>query len=603
MAQHGSAPISSSLYMTKRAKLSDALSKFTNCGTVAIGSGDQGDGFLGSSYPSQEPIPQYSSEDRDARKALVEVALRRMRISPLEGDDDESSSIPYNPVEEGIKYFSRQNELRNIKNHLDIDAAVSAPHVRHPPLLGNLDDMFSLIDMDNRSYATSVMSRRIPIGPNGTEGYVGPLTYNDIAVLLILAQKLQDTNAFDNNLEMNIEMSSSMWKQTGKVSNVVAPQVIMSLFEGRSAQCTMCGLRFSSNEVRHRHALLHDDKRRDVLWSAVDEWVANPDSTNFMRGGQRELFTLQRMHALLLSVEDSQSVNIQWLRGLLLPRKALVSTKSDAPMDTDSGDIDESPDEMDTGHVKIDGNHCLWSWGTMTDCSEFPPPMAQQVAIGAIGVACSMSFLIETSHKACFNISRFMDETPFVAHFSDITRMTCALCYDPLDVVFSVRYNSLVYSDTVCFKIDKRYMDKGFQDEQVNCRMLLATKGLGSSNDLFMVMRKLAGITLLKSDLRSPLDTACTDWSLNHDVSILEDKGIIPYSRTVVPPKDRLIEQLFNNWLGPFSTPGSNFNAPNSLMYTHRACMRFIINAHVRRANELLVGNPASKYIRPLKVV
>ncbi|ORM42062.1 uncharacterized protein BXIN_0932 [Babesia sp. Xinjiang] len=603
MSLQGCAPLSSSLYMTKRAKLSDSLIKNRGRNDSTVPTNVRGDITYASNRFRLSASVAPKSEDFELRRALVELALRKLKLSPLDPDGDEHRPSSRDGLDEGLKYLSHQRCLRDVKNRIDVERMISGPKIRSTAVMGRLDDIYALLDPESPRKAKSIMSKRVATGTHGIETSVGPLSANEVAHLLLLAQKLQDTSLLDDTLERNIEMSANVWKQTGKVSNVVGTAVVMGLYEGKLAQCPTCGLRFSTHDARYRHATSHDGGRREVLWSTMDEWVTKPVPRSTVRIGQKAVVTVQSLTEMLKHIDETASGNIKWLASVIFSKREAISANTDVVMDSEPSAEHQKESESDFTGGSNDALRLLWSWGTMTDCTDPPMMSIKNKGPGIIGVDCDLHLLMETWHKAGFNISRFTENIPFPLNYADLTRKTCAICYETLSTEFNITYNCSVYSDAVCFKIDSKYLRKAFQDEHVSCRMLLGTTGLGDTTNAFLVLRKLAGITLLKSALRSRRRLEFADWSFKGDVAIIEDKNVIPERKGLWTDSHKLMEELVNNWKGPFCVHGDAKGVPNGLMYGHRQCMRFVINAHVRRANELLVDVPFPQGMVSLKLV
>ncbi|GIX62327.1 SMART RPR domain at NH2 terminus, SMART AZnF_C2H2 [Babesia caballi] len=603
MARHGGAPISSSLYMTKRARLAKALTKDKESGDVGITLKELGElSCLMDSLAAPDMV-ETTSDDREVHRGLVELAVRRMNLLPLDMDVDESHVSAPDGLDDGVKFLSRQRCVASVATPPDVAPLIPGPSQGGTPLTGRLYDIVSMLDAERPRRSKGVLSKRVATGANGVEALVGPLSANEVAQLLLLAQKLQDTNRMDDTLEKHIEMSANVWKQTGKVPNVVATAVVVGLYEGKPSQCATCGMRFSSIDAKQVHTLSHDTARSEVLWSTIDEWVAAPDVPSAVRSTEKAMMTVQGMGRIFGGTEEPVSPNLQWLREVLFPRAGVASAAADLDMDSDhaEGRLDEALGE--TAGALNERVRSLWSWGTMEDCKGVTAGETQGRGAGTIGVESDKFILLETCHKVGTNVARMSHKVPFPAGFANLTRRNCVVCCDYLRVEFSITYDCFVYCDSVCFKLDSGYIKRAFQDEQVSCKLLLATNGLRDMEDPFLVLRKMAAITLLKSNLHSKRDAGFTDWSFRRERAIVGDQTLLPERNTMCPDRHQLAVDLARRWQGPFDISGCGSGSTNGLMYAHTGCLGYVFNAHTRRAKELSGSSSCAQQIASLKLV
>ncbi|GBE62644.1 Inner membrane [Babesia ovata] len=602
MALHGFAPISSSLYLTKRARLSDALVKDREINEQGVAANDVTDlSYSSNRMQTKSGVPP-TSDDYELHRGLVELARRRLKFASFDTYSDDTRATACDGLEEGINFLSQQRCISEVSAQMDAGRYFPESQRKSAPLIGRINDIASIVNLDGSARGKSVLSKRVAAGADSIETLIGPLSANEVAHLLLLAQKLKETNQIDDTLERNIEMSSNMWKQTGKVPNVVATAVVASLYEGKAYQCATCGIRFSTYDARSRHSLSHEEVRRDLLWSTLDEWISTPHLPSSVRSGQKVMMTLKGISSALLNDSLSVSSNLKWLCEALFWRVGAEKTTKDVEMESDAP-IDKT-DEISgsSKQSQDDSMQSLWSWGTMKDCRGTPIANTDGRSVGTIGVESDVHILLETCHKVKFNVSRCKANVPFPVNFADLTRKCCVICHDVLEVEFSAAYNCYTYADTTCFKLDGSYIKRAFQDEQLSCKILLATNGLSDMEDPFLVLRKSAAFTLVKSALNA--------WSNEESVGrsgkefVTTGGATVPPDRkTLWPDNQQLTGELAQKWSGPFAAASGTHGIPNSLMYAHSHCVRFFLNAHTRRAKTLTDGNPCARDIASISLL
>ncbi|CDR96136.1 hypothetical protein, conserved [Babesia bigemina] len=601
MALHGSAPISSSLYLTKRARLSDALVKdrgFSEQGGVANDVTDL-------SHPSnriQAKSGVTTSNEHEVHRGLVELARRRLKLASLDIHSDDSRTSICDGLSEGIKFLSQQRCLGDVSARMDFGYPVMSMPPKSSPLVGRVNDIAAMVNPDGSPRGKGTLSKRVAVGADYVETVVGPLSANEVAHILLLAQKLKETNQIDDTLERNIEMSANMWKQTGKVPNVVATAVVAGLYEGKAYQCATCGIRFSTYDARSRHSSSHEESRRDLLWSTLDEWISTPHLPSAVRSGQKVMMTLKGISNVLLKDTLSASPNLKWLREALFWRVGVENTTKDVEMESDAP-IDKTDCIGGSSSEDRDESlQSLWSWGTMKDCHGTPAVNTYGGVVGTIGVESDVHIMLETCHKVKFNIARCKSNVPFPVNFADLTRKCCVICHDALEVKFNAAYNCYTYWDTACFKLDGDYIKRAFEDEQLSCKTLLATNGLSNMEDPFLILRKSAALTLVKSTLTTRRKKGLVGTSGREFVTT-GSAAVPPERKTLWPDNQQLTGELVQKWNGPFAAASGAPGIPNSLMYAHSHCIKFILNAHIRRAKVLIDGNPCAQDIASISLL
>lgn len=595
-------PLSSGLYLTMRKQfcaslLRDVRNSYNESELQAH------DDFDDASRPYKRGgmVTNNASDEHDVHLALVNMSLKNIPLSPLDSMLDPSVSDDRPDVMKGISFLSGQRCVTGARSRMDLISVISRSKRRHRPIRGRLNDIVDMLNSDGSPQGTCYMSKRVVAGPNGTEAVVGPLSANEVAHLLLLAQKLQETNRNDETLEHDIERSSNMWRESCRVPNVVPTAVVSGLYEGKPLQCSTCGLRLSSADVKQRHMLTHGRGRREVLWATIDDWITNPGQPSKVRSSQKPLVTLQTFRKLLNRQELAERESIKWLIDALFPRGWSASTNTNTALDELGGDYFTEGEDTDA-HSLDDPMHFLWSWGTMHTCNVIPNSSDSSKPDVPSGVQYDPFILREACSKVRSNISACMDKVPFAVNFSDVWRKTCVLCHDLLRVEFNTDYNRLVYCDASCFKFDNVYIRKNFQDEDVSCEALLSTEALPSLHDPFLVLRKVAALTFVRSRLKYMRHIVFNDWSLRGEFTVINDQQIVPERS---PPQSndlRVTRDMIKGWKGPFASSEGVEGTPNGLVYSHTDCIKLVLKAHTIWARRLGAGGPCEQDIDALKV-
>ncbi|KAK1441700.1 hypothetical protein BgAZ_500320 [Babesia gibsoni] len=597
MDVEGFTPAASALYLTMRQSLADSLTMNIER-KQPLPTTKSVDPLLLGSYPFKRG-PQVTNvmKDREVKRGLVDLSLERMDMLFLDDFQDDShhtqmkeatpkQTAPHsNGIMEGLKFLSGQRCMAAIRENRELVAVLDEPRRRYKPLKGRIQDMIDMLNTEGAVKGSRYMSKNIAIGPDGNEAYVGPLTAKEVAHLLILAHTLQVTSTRDETLKKNVENFSVMWKKAGKVPNTVAKAIVTEIYEGRLHQCSACALRLKTMDMRNRHMLSHEQRRREVLWGSMNSWVKTPTRRPAVRAGQRAPVVLLTIHQMLDKERLAEPYGIKWLREALFLRSGM---KECMDVTTDRNAVSHPIFSVNEGNPLIENEtkFSLWSWGIMDDCRVIPT-LSDGRACNPKEEECDPHLLQEMCHKVRFNVTRCAANLPLPISYSNNSRNTCVLCHDPLQVEFDVDYNALVYRNTVCFVMDQEYIEKCFNGEQVSLDMLVGTEGLRHIKSHFSVLRKIACLKLVKSKLICKKDVEYKDWSITQERSILDENNVIPEMKCITQDQKLLTKELILAWRGPFTLCNDTDTLPTALLYAHTQCMKAVMNAHILRAKQL----------------
>ncbi|KAK2197045.1 Zinc finger C2H2-type [Babesia duncani] len=449
MKYEGIPPLSSALYYTKRRLLS-ASYKLRNT-EVGLGDFRNGSGFFNTDDASHSDGHHLHSSSRHVpslQEYLFRLSLSYRNIKTPSTDDDLTNGLIFLSQHPSLNFITESN----FKSGYKAKSRTSTTGL----IYGRIEQLDEILKTNRSNYNFQPLE---PLAdgkkrcPDGKNVIVGPMSANEVALLIACALKLKETDCLDRNLESKLDRSTRTWRHNGRVPNIVYPSLIAELFENRLVQCNVCGLRFTSADSRQLHvSAIHESGRRSSsLWNSLDGWIAS--SIHNVKSTARSL-TLETLRRLL--VDAGEYGSIAWLRySLEIPVQA-----------TSVEDVLESQNTPKaSARQRESDSMLLWNWATLNDCNEGDDfGVSHQTPNIEIISDFSPGVIQQMFERTSENVQILNARVPggICVEALNICRAKCGLCFDDLCLRYSVHNNAPIYYNTCGVCIDWDFVSQAF---------------------------------------------------------------------------------------------------------------------------------------------
>ncbi|AFZ80561.1 hypothetical protein BEWA_034180 [Theileria equi strain WA] len=569
----GSAPLSSGIYFTKRRRLSESL--------------------LQSNHEKFDANAKFSIRERIYRnieaepspedllfKDLVSLSLDGRRFEFFDACKDELDD----DLNDGLRFLSQHLLLNEGDKNIDDELFDrNQPHYSH--ITSSMDKILDLLYPEGKSQDDPAPLDIIERDIGARDSCIGPLSVNEVSNLIALALKLQEAEKFDVDLEKRLEVSVQLWKKTNRIPNSVSPSLISALFESKAYQCSLCGIRFKTPDIRQRHMLTHEKVKSDTHWYSLDAWI------NIASKGvygysitARSPITHETFKKLFRAFSYMDDKNVTWLRDIIFPNEANL-LEEDINVEV-SAIGEETTDNVATGSKALDtfaGPNTLWSWGTMDDCTDYPKFEDNEDGYPAEAKV-ENEILDKILNNVESNIHNFDYKAIVAVSFDDMTKYFCAICQDGFKCEFDTKYNRFLYNNTTRIQYNPHLISQVFGNKFVPCDYILSMANIGKMNDPVEILKKMAVFQIVNCNIKSYRNLAITDWSFKYSNELLDIDRVSQRAEATNQEK----EQRFKEWKNPLRPGGKDL--PDSMIYTHTSCLKLVINAHLRYAKAKAEG-------------